>query len=209
MNDWVEWNGGECPVDKNTLVEYIMQGNDSNISKVPARNLEWSHDKFVIHPSAWVTSYRVVKEKPVEVSNKETNPKKQYGLKSIPVNLWPPLATAYGCVGLYNGKLSYGQGNYKATPVEASIYIAAAMRHLMAWADGQEDDPADGVPNLGGVLANIAILLESRANGTMIDDRQISSGYLEAIKMLREKVAHLQELHKEKTPRHYTQQDIT
>lgn len=134
----------------------------------------------------------------------DTNPKKQYGLASIPLNLWSPLASAYGALGLYNGSLKYGAGNFCNTPVEASIYIAAAMRHLSAWAAGEEFDPADGVPNLGGVLANIAILLESRAAGKLIDDRVRMSGYLKERDALKAIVPALQKVHEGKTPKHYT-----
>ncbi len=137
----------------------------------------------------------------------DTNPKRQFGMKSIPLNLWSPLASAYGAVGLYNGSLKYGQGNYKGTPVEASIYIAAAMRHLNAWAEGEEFDPKDKVPNLGGVLANIAILLDARAAGTLIDDRQIRGGYLQEREALEKIVESLQVLHTGKAPRHYSIED--
>jgi hypothetical protein len=136
-----------------------------------------------------------------------TNPKKQFGDKSVPLNLWPALASAYGSLGLYNGKLKYGMSNFNATPVEASIYIAGAMRHLNAWAEGEEFDPADGVPNLGGVLANIAILLEARAAGTLVDDRKLGTGYLKERETLKAIVESLQVLHTGKNPRHYTIKD--
>lgn len=138
----------------------------------------------------------------------DTNPKKQFGDKSIPLNLWPALASAYGALGLYNGKLKYGANNFKATPVEASVYISAAKRHLEAWAEGEEFDPADGVPNLGGVLANIAILLEARAEGTLIDDRNLGTGYLKERDKLKEMVAALQVLHAGKTPKHYYKTEV-
>jgi hypothetical protein len=134
----------------------------------------------------------------------DTNPKKQYGVQSVPLNMWSPLASAYGALGLYNGSLKYGKANFANTPVEASIYIAAAMRHLNAWAAGEEFDPADGVPNLGGVLANIAILLEARAAGTLIDDRLKMSGYLKERDALKDIVKNLNELHAGKAPKHYT-----
>lgn len=137
-------------------------------------------------------------------SAESTNPKRQFGLASIPLHLWSPLASAYGSLGLYNGSLKYGRNNFKATPVEASIYIAAAMRHLSAWAEGEEYDPADGVPNLGGVLANIAILLEARAAGTLVDDRQMGTGYLKEREHLKEIMKNVTEIHKDKNPRHYT-----
>lgn len=134
----------------------------------------------------------------------DTNPKRQFGLASIPLHLWSPLASAYGSLGLYNGSLKYGRNNFKATPVEASIYIAAAKRHLEAWSEGEEYDPADGVPNLGGVLANIAILLEARAAGTLVDDRQMGTGYLKEREHLKEIMKNVTEIHKDKNPRHYT-----
>ncbi len=143
------------------------------------------------------------KEKPL----KDSNPKKQFGDKSIPLNLWPALASSYGALGLYNGKLKYGQSNFNATPVEASIYIAGAMRHLAAWSEGEEFDPRDGVPNLGGVLANIAIILEARASGTLIDDRKLGNGYLKERECLKNIIANLQELHKDKSPKHYYLKD--
>lgn len=138
----------------------------------------------------------------------DTNPKKQFGDKSIPLSLWPALASAYGALGLYNGKLKYGANNFKATPVEASVYISAAKRHLEAWAEGEEFDPADGVPNLGGVLANIAILLEARAQGTLIDDRNLGTGYLKEREKLKEIVSGLQVLHAGKNPKHYYKTEV-
>lgn len=144
---------------------------------------------------------------PAAAATPDTNPKKQFGDKSIPLNLWPALASAYGALGLYNGKLKYGQSNFNATPVEASIYIAGALRHLSAWAEGEEFDPADDVPNLGGVLANIAILLEARAAGTLIDDRKLGSGYLKEREALKEIVQKLNVRHADKAPRHYTLAD--
>lgn len=147
--------------------------------------------------------------KPVDVVvGPDTNPKKQFGDKSLPLNLWPALASAYGALGLYNGKLKYGANNFKATPVEASVYISAAKRHLEAWAEGEEFDPADGVPNLGGVLANIAILLEARAQGTLIDDRNLGTGYLKERGALKEIVGSLQVLHAGKTPKHYYKTEV-
>lgn len=140
-----------------------------------------------------------VVEKPVD-----TNPKKQFGDKSVPLHMWSGLASAYGALALYNGSLKYGSANFTNTPVEASIYIAAAFRHLNAWIAGEEFDPADGVPNLGGVLANIAILLEARAAGTLIDNRLKMDGYLKEREALKEIVANLQKLHEGKNPKHYT-----
>lgn len=201
-----------CPVKAGVEVEYILKRNADKgtiCGPVVGSYLRWK--TFTDTAEVWATdivAYRVVSSKVIEkVADVETNPKKQFGDKSIPLNLWPALASSYGALGLYNGKLKYGQSNFVATPVEASIYIAGAMRHLQAWAEGEEFDPADGVPNLGGVLANIAILLEARATGTLIDDRKLGSGYLKEREELKKIVASLQVLHADKSPRHYTLKD--
>lgn len=235
---WISWNGGVQPVEDGTLIDvryrrasvYANDGVNLSLSVKAGdpgvRGTFWTNDNAFND----IVAYRIVKSKTqgkivsfsdmvediVESAGGEervpvkpdTNPKRQYGLKSIPLNLWSPLASAYGAVGLYNGSLKYGQGNYKATPVEASIYIAAGLRHFLAWAEGQECDPADGVPNLAGVLANVAILLDARAAGTLIDDRQLPGGYLKEIEALKEIVGKLQLLHAGKTPRHYSIADV-
>lgn len=133
-----------------------------------------------------------------------SNPKIAIGSKKIPLYLWSPLASAYGSLGILNGK-KYGFGNYKANPVVASEYISATKRHFEAWCEGQECD-ADGVPHLSGVLANIAILLESRSLGTLIDDRVMQGGYLKEVAELEKVAQKINEMHKD-TYYHYTIKD--
>lgn len=205
-------NTGTCPVEKGDLVD-VRYRDGMEVFNVPALTFgtgkpeatDWTLDGIC----ADIVAYRVVVEKADwelvdDAPVADTNPKKQYGLASIPLNLWSPLASAYGALGLYNGSLKYGTANFANTKVEASIYIAAAMRHLSAFAAGEEFDPADGVPNLGGVLANVAIILEARAAGTLIDDRAKMSGYLQERDALKAIVGQLQLVHAGKTPKHYT-----
>lgn len=133
-----------------------------------------------------------------------TNPKHIIGSSKVPLHLWSPLASAYGAIGLMNGK-KYGYGNYKATPVVASIYISALKRHLSAFEEGEEFD-SDGVPHLSAILANVAILLDSRVVGTLVDDRNISGGYLQEIKALEAIAQKIDVIHKD-TYYHYTIKD--
>lgn len=190
------WYWSQNFIDGGTIRAYRVITKAPDVVEQKTISLEGMLDDVVKSAGGTVTEEVVVAP--------DTNPKKQFGDKSIPLNLWPAIASSYGALGLYNGKLKYGQSNFNATPVEASIYIAGAMRHLNAWAEGEEFDPADGVPNLGGVLANIAILLEARGNGTLIDDRKLGSAYLKEREALKDIVASLQKLHADKNPRHYT-----
>lgn len=137
----------------------------------------------------------------------DTNPKQALGLSSIPMNLLSPLACAYGSLGKLNGKLKYGGSNFIGTEVIMSIYMDAIRRHLDGIMAGEEFDPADGVPHFGAMLANIDIILCARAAGTLIDDRPLLKGYREEMDKLKPIVAQLQELHKDKNPKHYLLKD--
>lgn len=106
----------------------------------------------------------------------DPNPKDAAGRAKLPLHLWPPAASALGSLGLLEGALKYGRNNWRATPVYASIYVAAAKRHLDAWFDGQDTAPDTGVPHLGNALACLAILVDAEAHGTLIDDRNFVPG---------------------------------
>ena len=53
---WIEWHGGECPVDGNVMVEIIMR--DLEHGKCVAGALVWEHED---HPSD-IILYRVIKD---------------------------------------------------------------------------------------------------------------------------------------------------
>ena len=146
-----------------------------------------------------------LKDVVVEILSEEanTNPKESLGLSNIPMNLLSPIACAYGSIGKLNGKLKYGLSNYNGTKVIMSIYIDAVRRHLDAFMSGEECDPADNVPHMAAILANVDIILCARAADTLIDDRPLIKGYREEMTKLKELVPMLQELHKGKNPKHY------
>jgi Domain of unknown function (DUF5664) len=140
------------------------------------------------------------------------NPKDVIGSKKLPVHLWPNVATAYGAVGMAEGAMKYGRNNYVVTPVRAHIYVAAAMRHLMAWMEGEEYT-AEGGPHLGNALATIAIILKARQNGTLIDDREFltdpdDNAYGREVDLLMNRMRVLEERVKvDKEPRHWDRRD--
>ncbi len=68
------------------------------------------------------------------------------------------------------GETKYGRYNYCKGHKQTQL-IAAAMRHLTAYNDGEEFDPVDGQPHLGSVGACIAMLLRQVELGTSIDNR--------------------------------------
>lgn len=139
---------------------------------------------------------------------KDTNPKDAIATNKLPVNLWPASATAFGCIGLANGAFKYGRSNWRNTGVRASVYVDAVKRHLDDWYEGNESDPQDGVHNLSGALASLAILVDAICTGKLVDDRNFNGvGYRKAREMMEPHMARLRELHAKHNPKQYTIDD--
>ncbi len=88
----------------------------------------------------------------------------------IDLSLIPYIAQVAEAKAFQVGEKKYGRYNY-CKGHKASQLIAAAQRHLLAWFQGEENDPVDGQPHLGSVRACMAMLLRQQELGTMIDDR--------------------------------------
>jgi len=41
MNDWIEWNGGKCPVDENAIVKYRLRCGSTDTAT--ANDILWDH----------------------------------------------------------------------------------------------------------------------------------------------------------------------
>lgn len=58
--EWIEWAGGKCPLPRDTLVNYWLDGDNEESAGslvVDAGFLDWSYDSF----GGNVLKYRVVK----------------------------------------------------------------------------------------------------------------------------------------------------
>lgn len=53
---WIEWGGGECPVEEGTLVDVIFRDGDDD-KNIEAIDLLWNHENW----SADITAYRLHK----------------------------------------------------------------------------------------------------------------------------------------------------
>ena len=144
---------------------------------------------------------------PKSLSEKPTNPKDAIGSDKLPLHLFPTTALAYGTLAMLNGALKYGRSNFRAVGVRASIYYDACFRHMMAWFEGEELDPDDGVPHLGAALACIAILIDSQIKGNMNDDRMFPTKYREELDRVGKMVKVLKEHHKDRNPKHWSIQE--
>jgi hypothetical protein len=208
MNEkpWNEWDGGFCPVNPDNEVEVKFRNGDVGVGK--AGSFDWCH----LESMTDILVYRsaLPRDPNFKPSKPSTNPKDAIGSVKLPLHLWPSEATALGCLGMLEGRCKYGRNNYIAGDgVIASIYVDAAKRHLDAWFSGEENAPDTGTPHLANALATIAILVKARAHGKLIDDRDFApiDGYRQLIEEITPHVKRIQEMFKDKNPKHYTIKD--
>lgn len=63
MTDWIEWRGGECPVDPDTRVDiWLRSGNQT--AGFLARTWGWRWDPSPARNDGDIVAYRVVSEPP-------------------------------------------------------------------------------------------------------------------------------------------------
>lgn len=100
-----------------------------------------------------------------------TNPKDRLGLKKPAVRLVPPAGILQTSRAMELGAAKYGPYNWREKEVRLSVYLEAAMRHLMAKQDGEDLDPESGAPHEAHAAACMMIVLDAAAGGQLIDDR--------------------------------------
>jgi hypothetical protein len=138
------------------------------------------------------------------------NPKDAIGSTKVPMGLVPATFIAETSLAFLEGKEKYGQVNWRASPVRASVYIDALKRHIAKYEEGQDRDLTTLVHHLGNGGACMGILIDAAVHGTLVDDRNFTKRNVvaEYIDALATKVAHIKNLFKDKKPKHWTQEDM-
>lgn len=104
----------------------------------------------------------------------DNNPKTRFGVTKPNLFLVPPASIIYQALAMQDGARKYGPYNWRGNSVTASIYVAAALRHIMAWMDGEELAADSQKPHLGHALACLGILVDAKETGNLIDDRPLA-----------------------------------
>ena len=99
------------------------------------------------------------------------NPKNDAGrakpsLTNIPVHILFEVAES-----LREGAEKYGRWNWRDHNVDASVYTDAALRHLLAWWEGENEDPDSGISHLSKAITNLIIIRDAQEMGALVDDR--------------------------------------
>lgn len=100
-----------------------------------------------------------------------TNPKDRLGVKKPRISLIPPAGMLYEARVMALGAEKYGAFNWRDNAVNLTVYLEAAMRHILAKLDGEDFDPESGEPHEAHVRSCMGILLDAMATGNLIDDR--------------------------------------
>lgn len=105
------------------------------------------------------------------MDTKETNPKDAVGCTKAPMHAVPPQVLLELGLGMYYGGFKYGDFNYRAAGVRASIYYDATLRHLFAWWEGEDLDPDSGLSHITMAMTSLAVLRDAMMNRMGADDR--------------------------------------
>lgn len=105
------------------------------------------------------------------VSYPDNNPKTAFGMAKTPLDLVPTELINHVAQAFANGAAKYGPYNWRTAKISSSVYYAAAMRHLMAWWEGEEKAADSGVHHLGHAGACIAMILDTQHTPLLNDNR--------------------------------------
>ena len=113
--------------------------------------------------------------KEIQAEEEKANPKLIRALKDgkapleyLVTTVWPGDARTHK-----SGADKYGITNWREDRILASTYKGAILRHLKAWAEGEDLDPESGEHHFYHIRACCAIVLDSEMHDTLIDDRLV------------------------------------
>jgi hypothetical protein len=88
------------------------------------------------------------------------------------LSLCPRAALEAMALAFMVGERKYGRYNY-LKGFDVHRLVAAALRHLTAYNEGEDIDQEYGTPHLGHALASIAMILDMEKNGTLRETRYV------------------------------------
>jgi hypothetical protein len=99
------------------------------------------------------------------------NPKDLLGMTKPPLTLVPAALPIITSIVMKLGAKKYGPYNWREKKVRRTVYIEAAMRHLLSALDGEDADPESGMPHEAHAAACMGIILDALVTVNLVDDR--------------------------------------
>jgi hypothetical protein len=115
---------------------------------------------------------------------KPTNPKDIIGMTKPPLRLVPPALIIWASRAMALGAKKYGPYNWRSNRVRRTVYLEAAMRHILQALDGEDLDEESGIPHEAHAAACMGIILDANSIGALIDDRPTKGAASKLIKQL-------------------------
>lgn len=104
--------------------------------------------------------------------SKDTNPKDAVGIRRWRQFTCIPLTVVAEIgVAMLEGARKYGRHNYRVAGVRSSVYVDAAMGHIMQYWEGEDTDPDSGLHHITKAIASLVVLRDAQINGMVTDDR--------------------------------------
>lgn len=101
------------------------------------------------------------------------NPKDLIGMTKPPLRLLPGPALIRLSKVMELGAKKYGPYNWRQKAVRYTVYLEAAMRHILSALDGEETDPQSKQSHAAHAGACMMIILDAQSTGHLIDDRPV------------------------------------
>lgn len=127
----------------------------------------------------------------------DPNPKDSIGSRKVTFTCIPMTVLGELAVGMSEGARKYGRHNYRASDVLNSVYVDAALRHIMAFWEGEDTDPDSGMHHLSKAIASLAVIRDAQICGRAIDDRPPTLAPVDWMGRLNEITAELHEKYPE------------
>ncbi len=138
-------------------------------------------------------------------ASKPSNPKDMVGIRKAPMSTVPANVMAEVGVAMLEGACKYGRHNYRVSGVRASVYYDAAMRHLMAWWEGQDADPDSELSHITKAIASLVVLRDAISRDKVEDDRPPAT--LDFYPALNAQSSILIDKYADRKPQHYTEKE--
>ena len=128
------------------------------------------------------------------------NPKDLIGRTKAPLRLVPAALSVYVSIVQALGAAKYGVYNWRNFPILRTVYLEAALRHILLALDGEDADPETGVPHEAHVAACMAIILDAMTVGKLVDDRHKTGKVSGLFALAKERCAEIRAARAKKSP---------
>ena len=106
------------------------------------------------------------------MTTKQTNPKDTVGIRKWRNFCTVPLTVmAEVGVAMLEGAAKYGRHNYRDSGVRASVYVDAAVGHIVQYWEGEDIDADSQLNHITKAIASLVVLRDAAIQGMLTDDR--------------------------------------